>query len=740
MRKFDKFKKVIAGVLSTTMIMTSMVGMAFAATDADDTINTTKKGSLSIKVYEYNGSETLVAGTGSTSDDSVSGKLPSDIDTDLVIEGAQFKLYKIATIDQTTTSAKTELKYNVVSAFQSATGKTVMTSDDEATVLTALSTADLSAITPTKSGATASTGIVKFENLDLGLYYVVQSSAPAQVTSMVDPFFVSVPTTQADGEKWMYDINVYPKNSTAIGEIELDKVGVVGNGSEAALEAKFFLQKKVDSNWVNQKVTLNTTTDKYELQADNTGATSFVAKNGVAKICDLVVGEYRFVEDSLTTTTPGYIVDSAKTYEFEFTADSKILVNGTEQSKIKVYNYKPTIEKEVKKKGADVWGKNADYSVGDDVDYKIVSTVPANIADLSTYKIVDEMDNGLEVTSSTVYTVTYYAGTTAKTIAGMPSVVTDAGKHGWSLDLSEKVAALDTNDITSIEVRFAAKLTKDAITSAGASTETGNLNTVSLEYTSKIYDLVTTNQNPVKPEDPDPTNPDPTNKTKWQETTKIEDKVTVYTFGIQLTKTFAGATPSATVNATFDLYEADDTSATTIKLKDGTNKKVSKIGTYTTDATGKIVLSTSQSGDNDTAFSNGSYYFVETATYEGYSLLEYPVEVVLNYSYETVFTSKATTTYYYADVDAAGNIDEATIETVAGTPVETSGNTSISTTYKKGADTVTNVTTALTVENHKSVTFPVTGGKGTLMFTLVGLALMIAAVAIFFTARKRKTN
>lgn len=64
-------------------------------------------------------------------------------------------------------------------------------------------------------------GKAKAENLDLGLYLVVETKVPEMVTSTCNPFFISLPMTSGDGNGWIYDVTVYPKNLT--GDPTLDK-------------------------------------------------------------------------------------------------------------------------------------------------------------------------------------------------------------------------------------------------------------------------------------------------------------------------------------------------------------------------------------------------------------------------------------------------------------------------------------------------------------------------------------
>lgn len=59
-------------------------------------------------------------------------------------------------------------------------------------------------------------GYTYLDNLELGLYLFVETEVPEQVTDTVNPWFVQLPFTSADGDMWQYDMNVYPKNTIKI--------------------------------------------------------------------------------------------------------------------------------------------------------------------------------------------------------------------------------------------------------------------------------------------------------------------------------------------------------------------------------------------------------------------------------------------------------------------------------------------------------------------------------------------
>ena len=68
---------------------------------------------------------------------------------------------------------------------------------------------------------TDATGHTSADQLEQGLYLIVETRVPENVTSTCNSFFVSLPMTTIDGTAWNYDVTVYPKNQT--GNPTLDK-------------------------------------------------------------------------------------------------------------------------------------------------------------------------------------------------------------------------------------------------------------------------------------------------------------------------------------------------------------------------------------------------------------------------------------------------------------------------------------------------------------------------------------
>ena len=68
---------------------------------------------------------------------------------------------------------------------------------------------------------TDATGHTSASGLEQGLYLVVETRVPENVTSTCNPFLISLPMTTVDGSEWLYDLTVYPKNQT--GNPDLSK-------------------------------------------------------------------------------------------------------------------------------------------------------------------------------------------------------------------------------------------------------------------------------------------------------------------------------------------------------------------------------------------------------------------------------------------------------------------------------------------------------------------------------------
>lgn len=693
-----KLKRLFAAVLSTALAL-SLCAMPAMATEGGTTAgtpladgmpvwDTTQKGSITIHKFEYNPSSgaTSQQGTGAEGEAAPSGAKP--------LGGVTFEIYKVQNEEWLKAyyggqAAATGQDFSNIDASNyystnSTTGAITVNGSKIDTVTTATSGTDI--------------GVAKKDGLALGLYLVVETSAPDKVTSPAAPFLVSVPMTRiADTTTtnkltdWIYDVHVYPKNSTTYGQVTIEKKGYTGGGTGVALEGvQFKLQKQNGADWTD--ITAN----------DSNGSTYNLTTdiNGKITIAGLSQGNYRIFEDAYSgdSANKGYILD-AEYHNFTVQKDGQIKVGeniATPIATIQVANHRPDMKKEVKK--GDSWAQDAPYGVGDTVPYKITIEVPQNIDKLSTFTVTDT-PTGLK---DNVGSIKIKDGTTALT-SGTDYTVAAEGTDGFKIDFiltSNTVKACAGHTVT---ITYNAVVKDTAVVGGN-----GNSNNAKLTYTNKIN----------------------SDNTPGTTTNTIEDSAVMYSFGIKVVKTAEdGNTPL--LGVVFDLYREAKTGETsivdaeTVKKAglDSTKSWILVKSGLTTNASGIIDTSDSTNATNYThGLANGDYYLVETKTVDGYNLLTKPVEVKLDVT--------ATTTWQKTNVyDASGNLVK------HGTVTKTT----FTHTSNNGDTTKTELAVAKVI-NRKGFTLPVTGGFGTLLFSGIGVLLVLAGVGVLFSLKKKSNR
>ena len=370
-------------------------------------------------------------------------------------------------------------------------------------------------------------GIVKFDNLEIGLYVVIETYKPASVTQAVKPFLVSIPMTRKGdvkkGEEWLYDVVVYPKNSTTTGNFMLKKYGVIGNNKEKATllaGVKFTLEHlkdgveygseaaNNDANWERIK--------PKAIEGQETKDYFVTDGKGQIDVNDLKPGTYRFTEigyEDGKDKDNKYIINQNDQYVFVVDAtgnaatipakaehtDDYTVVGNT----VSVYNYVPDVDKKVEKNGK--WQEAADYSVGDSINYKIDVTIPENIERLKTFTVTDT-PTGLTDKSETVVVKN---GDTA--IANENNSVYEVKPNGDGFIVEFVPSAMAAYKGKTLTITYTAVLKDSAVTK----TE-GNPNKVKLNYSKNVK----------QDEKPDT---DEDKKT-------VQDEAVVYTFKIHIDK------------------------------------------------------------------------------------------------------------------------------------------------------------------------------------------------------------
>ena len=756
-----KAKRFLTGLLSAALAL-SLCAMPAMADDGSGTtpaptanpVWTQDTGSITIHKYEWNGTTVGAPATGREDED----QLPSEKDgentkTPNPLAGAEFTIYQVHDADWLSKYYSGAATEQEEAEYKNAFDATKYYTDNNNGTYTVNYTAYATKKTDADGKVQFGKATATEAGIPLGLYLVIETKTPDQVTTPCQPFLVSVPmTVKENGEassyvptEWLYDVHVYPKNKTDYGEITLIKKGQVGN-DEANMSLSgvtFKLYKFVGTKGTDGKISpftttnctddLNDTTMMWKqikksstAAGDNTG-TEFGADGllttsnvGEITVSGLSAGYYCFVEQGvgnnkafITDQTPHYFEVKGETSQEitvanDGTVKEKADSTAAANLKLTVTDPRPDVEKKVKgrvktNESDDDYVKATDYSVGDEIPYKITVKVPqallnATVADAANFVFeVKDTPEHLEDKDVKAISITGAEVTTGVKITPDAEYNVKGGK-GFTASftqaaLKELVGAGDTFTIT-----YTATLLKGA-----DMTIDGNKNTINLKYSNKI--------------DADgKINPG---------TSEIEDGAVVYTFSIHVKKLGENANGEPLPNVKFNVYK--EVAAGTVGAVKG-----SEIGITGEDADKdfvKVVIDDTKNDDTKydlvtnnngeakvDGLANGTYYLVETATVNGYNLLSGPVKVTIQVSYSKSWKAKDD---YVGD--KLVHHEETLHEEYFGGTKTTPGYGYILT----------------TIINRKGFNLPTTGGFGTLLFSGIGVLLVVAGVGVLLSLKKK---
>ena len=602
-----------------TMLLVAIMALSLITTAfAEPTIDTSKKASLSI--YKYDITKASAEGAWDAEsyvstglrDDAVIDKLSK-----YAIQGVEFTYLRVADIAMNNELVESQRQVGVLYGFDgsersnavlSAIGLTgadthkteggvnYFTSDMLNNKLVSALAANATTVknaleTAVKNGGVAmtetdATGHTSASNMEQGLYLVVETRVPENVTSTCNPFFVSLPMTTVDGAAWNYDVTVYPKNQT--GNPTLDKT---------VREAK------------------NST-------GKNTG--------------------------SLTDITDGY-------------------------------------------------AHTATASVGDTVDYQIISTLPtitSKASALSEYTYVDTLSKGIRYNKNDVGIEFFKdAGCTDK----IATWAVNSGKFTVAYDDTANTMTIRMTDTGLSEINEATTVYTDSVKRGYSDCTMRITYAATLTADAKMGD--TDNPNEVV--------------LTWKRTNTtyfdtLKDCCHVYTYGIDTLKQFSDNGGNLR-NVKFRLHNDTDDVFVIAEQKDGVYyakgfaAKKADATTFIPNSSGHIVVK---------GLEDDTYSLTETATDKGYILLKEAVKIVIKTA-ESGQCEKCGTKLLTASA------------TVNGKDVTMSDGNAI---------------VPLTVVNNPGFDLPKTGGYGTWMFTIGGVALLGAAAFIVIRSRKLKNE
>lgn len=712
-----KAKRFLTGLLSAALALSLCAMPAMAAEDEGNdqtstiktsvsTIDESKTGSITIHKYLQKDAQEENDGTGEDGQTAPAGAEAA--------QGVGFTVYQVM-------SKEDLLKY------YNGEGATV-TIDTYADVNKNVLRDDVTYIKKYDEKKTDKDGVVKFDNLEIGLYVVIETYKPASVTQAVKPFLVSIPMTRKGavkkGEEWLYDVVVYPKNSTTTGNFNLVKYGVIGNdrNNKTALEGVMFklehLKDGVEFNTEDAKNPENWELIKPKAVEGQPAKNYFVTNNvGNISANDLKPGTYRFTEIGYEDGKDNkYIINENDQYVFVVdqsgtTATIPTSAEHTDDytvdgNTVSVYNYVPDVDKKVEKNGeTGTWQEAADYSVGDSINYKIDVTIPENIERLKTFTVTDT-PTGL---TDKVETVVVKDGNTA--IANDNNSVYKVKQNGDGFIIEFVPSAMTAYKGKTLTITYTAVLNKDAVTK----TE-GNPNTVKLDYSKNVKKN--------GDESPD----------SGKDKKTVKDEAVVYTFKIHIDKIADDGKNTPLEGVEFDLYKQvepgtegaiTDTKAKELGLDE--NKGWVRVNNDV-DANGNhVALKTDSKGVLEVkGLENGTYKLVETKAKDGYNLLKAPVDVSLNIAYKTTWTE---TNHYENGVWVKRDVTVKN-EKFDSQEEETNGGTQNG---SKDGDGVISTT----IINRKGFDLPTTGGFGTLLFSGIGVLLVVAGVGVLLSLKKK---
>ena len=256
-------KRLTALALGLSLIASALIPGVSAADEASATVDTEKP--VSLTLYKYDTTTAAQDGAWDVSSYVSTGSYDSDVNAALsqyAIQGVEFSYIRLGQLSMYkgaskngqqetiplygfTENTKTGSKETI--QFLSALGLTTNNAyrvDHDAqqnrvwyfesdTLINALSDALGRNSTSTKAALeqymqdcggialpeTDQNGKTGASNLEQGLYLVIETRVPENVTSTTDPFLVSLPMTTIDGNGWNYDVTVYPKNETGMPDL-----------------------------------------------------------------------------------------------------------------------------------------------------------------------------------------------------------------------------------------------------------------------------------------------------------------------------------------------------------------------------------------------------------------------------------------------------------------------------------------------------------------------------------------
>lgn len=621
-------------------------------------------------------------------------------------------------------------------------------------------------------------GFTSATNLELGLYLLVETKVPEEVVETVNPWFVQLPFTNTSaqqmngdssydkdsdkgGQQWLYDMTCYPKNQTGNPTLDKmvrnaysnsvayeDKNGTVSSASSYNGGTGFTKNRNIENTPIVHNIEPN-------VKSDDTDDSSYIANRG------------------------GYTEDGITAGDTKYSAD---------------YKYASTTT----------------ASEGDVLDYILVSKLPhisSTATYLSQYTFVDTLSEGIEYNQDARIAFYHTKEDAMANNTANADLIWSFNDKNNTYEQQYVDLLTDYNQATgqtSLTISFTENglniingAEPDEIRKLGLTTPDGKEVTSLSDFYLVVYYTATVNSDATAVLG-DEGNPNDVVLT-WERTSQnfyntLEDRCYVYTYGLDLTKTFSDSKGDPT-KVQFTLYNETDAYYV---IADKTETKDGELVYYVTGKTTSENEATKFSPDSSGAMIvNGiegdKYQMTEIKTDDGYSLLK--DQIVININTATREITSATCGYVgfvsgekhdhtddcyakdandnritytdsngqkheilicgHTDADANGRTigktdmkvadvvnSQTTVDDVSAEMLNycIDANTQLSSTEIKSIINSVNGLVNMKVVNSKSFLLPRTGGDGMIFLAAAGVVIVIAGAYIIIKSRKNTEN